>query len=172
MALGLASSAKEFARRGNEVVERVVETMSGISSSSTKISNIIGIIEGIAFQTNILALNAAVEAARAGEQGRGFAVVAGEVRSLAQRAARAAKEVKDLINASVAQVSRGNEFVSQAGAAMHEIGGSVSRVTSIVSEISVTSNERSEGIAQVGQAIDLVTADGHLAKYTDLVIEV
>jgi methyl-accepting chemotaxis protein len=155
-ALDLASSAKEIATRGNEVVANVVSTMNAISVSSTKIADITGMIEGIAFQTNILSLNAAVEAARAGEEGRGFAVVAGEVRSLAQRAASAAKEIKDLINMSVGQVSAGNELASQAGATMEELSGSVSRVTAIMSEISAASDEQSKGIEQIGVAISQI----------------
>jgi methyl-accepting chemotaxis protein len=131
----------------------VVETMKGINESSRKISDIIGVIDGIAFQTNILALNAAVEAARAGEQGRGFAVVAAEVRSLAQRSAGAAKEIKQLITDSVAKVEQGNALVNQAGKTMGEIVTSVKRVTDIIADISAASQEQTSGIEQVNQAI-------------------
>jgi len=131
----------------------VVETMASISTSSRKIVDIISVIEGIAFQTNILALNAAVEAARAGEQGRGFAVVAGEVRNLAQRSAAAAKEIKTLIDDSVSKVDAGSKQVDQAGATMSEIVQAVKRVTDIMSEIAAASNEQSAGIEQVNQAI-------------------
>jgi methyl-accepting chemotaxis protein len=156
----LAGTASEIARRGGEVVGRVVETMHGISGSSTKMAEIISVIEGIAFQTNILALNAAVEAARAGEQGRGFAVVAGEVRTLAQRSATAAKEIKDLISESVNRVDAGSKLVEQAGSTITEIVESVKRVTDIVGEISSASEEQSAGIEQVNTAVsqmDLVT---------------
>jgi methyl-accepting chemotaxis protein len=149
----LAQSASAVAKQGGEVVERVVQTMKGINESSRKIGDIIGVIDGIAFQTNILALNAAVEAARAGEQGRGFAVVAGEVRSLAQRSAEAAKEIKTLIGASVDRVEQGSALVNQAGTTMHEVVDSIRRVTDIVAEISAASSEQSSGVAQVGQAI-------------------
>ena len=149
----LAHSASEVAVQGGEVVGRVVETMKGINESSRKISDIIGVIDGIAFQTNILALNAAVEAARAGEQGRGFAVVASEVRSLAQRSAEAAKEIKGLIGASVDRVEQGSALVDQAGVTMQEVVSSIRRVSDIVSEISAASSEQSAGVAQVGQAI-------------------
>jgi methyl-accepting chemotaxis protein len=149
----LAHSASEVAQRGGEVVGRVVETMSGISGSSTKMSEIIGVIEGIAFQTNILALNAAVEAARAGEQGRGFAVVAGEVRTLAQRSATAAKEIKDLIGESVNRVDAGTQLVREAGSTISEIVQSVKRVTDIVGEIASASEEQRTGIEQVNQAV-------------------
>jgi len=149
----LASTASEIARRGGEVVGRVVETMHGISGSSTKMSEIISVIEGIAFQTNILALNAAVEAARAGEQGRGFAVVASEVRTLAQRSASAAREIKDLIGESVSRVDAGSRLVEEAGSTINEIVESVNRVTDIVSEISSASQEQSTGIEQVNQAV-------------------
>ncbi|MGF7000518.1 methyl-accepting chemotaxis protein [Paraburkholderia sp. GAS32] len=149
----LANTASEVAQRGGEVVGRVVETMHGISGSSTKIAEIISVIEGIAFQTNILALNAAVEAARAGEQGRGFAVVAGEVRTLAQRSATAAKEIKDLISDSVNRVDTGSKLVDEAGSTISEIVQSVKRVTDIVGEISSASEEQRTGIEQVNQAV-------------------
>ncbi len=149
----LAHSASEVAVQGGEVVGRVVQTMKGINESSRKISDIIGVIDAIAFQTNILALNAAVEAARAGEQGRGFAVVAAEVRNLAQRSAEAAKEIKGLIGASVDRVEQGSALVDQAGTTMQEVVASIRRVSDIVSEISAASAEQSSGVAQVGQAI-------------------
>ncbi|MDC8771229.1 methyl-accepting chemotaxis protein [Roseateles albus] len=149
----LALSASTVAQQGGAVVGEVVETMKGINDSSKKISDIISVIDGIAFQTNILALNAAVEAARAGEQGRGFAVVASEVRSLAQRSAEAAKEIKTLINASVERVELGTALVDKAGVTMTEIVGSIRRVADIVGEISAASSEQSSGIAQVGEAI-------------------
>jgi methyl-accepting chemotaxis protein len=150
----LASGASEIAVRGGAVVSQVVDTMKGINVSSKKISDIIGVIDGIAFQTNILALNAAVEAARAGEQGRGFAVVAGEVRSLAQRSADAAREIKTLINASVEQVEQGTALVDQAGHTMEEIVSAINRVSSIMAEINSASAEQSAGVAQVGQAVN------------------
>jgi methyl-accepting chemotaxis protein len=149
----LALSASTVAQQGGAVVGEVVETMKGINDSSKKISDIISVIDGIAFQTNILALNAAVEAARAGEQGRGFAVVASEVRSLAQRSAEAAKEIKTLINASVERVEQGTVLVDKAGVTMTEIVTSIRRVADIVGEISSASSEQSSGIAQVGEAI-------------------
>ncbi|TXI24025.1 MAG: hypothetical protein E6Q67_03465 [Roseateles sp.] len=149
----LAQSASDVARQGGQVVQQVVQTMDEISQSSRKVVDIIGTIDGIAFQTNILALNAAVEAARAGEQGRGFAVVAGEVRSLAQRSAAAAKEIKTLIGASVEKVDAGSALVSQAGATMEQIVGSVRRVSDIVGEISSASEEQTSGIEQINQAI-------------------
>jgi len=149
----LANTASDIARRGGEVVGKVVETMHGISGSSTKMSEIISVIEAIAFQTNILALNAAVEAARAGEQGRGFAVVAGEVRTLAQRSATAAREIKDLIDESVNRVDAGSKLVEEAGGTINEIVESVKRVTDIVGEISSASDEQSTGIEQVNQAV-------------------
>ena len=149
----LAQSASTVAVKGGEVVAKVVDTMKGINDSSKKIADIISVIDGIAFQTNILALNAAVEAARAGEQGRGFAVVASEVRSLAGRSADAAKEIKGLINASVERVEQGTALVDQAGATMTEVVGSIRRVTDIMGEISAASNEQSLGVAQVGEAI-------------------
>ncbi|MCX4148928.1 MULTISPECIES: methyl-accepting chemotaxis protein [Paraburkholderia] len=150
----LAGTASGIAQQGGEVVGQVVETMREISASSTKMSEIISVIEGIAFQTNILALNAAVEAARAGEQGRGFAVVAGEVRALAQRSASAAKEIKDLIADSVNRVEVGSTLVEQAGGTINEIVASVKRVTDIVGEISSASQEQSTGIEQVNQAVN------------------
>ena len=149
----LASAASEVAVRGGEVVSQVVNTMSGIQASSKKIADIIGVIDGIAFQTNILALNAAVEAARAGEQGRGFAVVAGEVRSLAQRSAQAAREIKTLISDSVEQVNAGSNLVSAAGATMSDVVLQVRKVTDLVGEIAHASTEQSQGIAQINQAI-------------------
>jgi methyl-accepting chemotaxis protein len=149
----LAANASETAVRGGEVVNRVVQTMSEISSSSEQVAQIITVIEGIAFQTNILALNAAVEAARAGEQGRGFAVVAGEVRTLAQRSASAAKEIKDLISASVQRVHAGSQLVNEAGRTMGEVVQSVKRVTDLMGEISAASGEQHTGIEQVNQAV-------------------
>ncbi|MEI6001657.1 cache domain-containing protein [Paraburkholderia bengalensis] len=149
----LAGTASGVAKRGGEVVGRVVETMREISGSSAKISEIIVVIEGIAFQTNILALNAAVEAARAGEQGRGFAVVAGEVRTLAQRSATAAKEIKDLIDDSVSRVGAGSKLVEDAGSTMSDVVHSVQRVADMVNEISSASEEQSTGIEQLNQAI-------------------
>jgi len=149
----LAGSAAEVARRGGEVVSQVVETMGAINQSSRRIADIIGTIDGIAFQTNILALNAAVEAARAGEQGRGFAVVAGEVRLLAQRSAEAAKEIKSLIANSVDKVEAGSRLVGDAGATMQEIVASVQRVTDIIGEITAATGEQSAGIGHVNDAI-------------------
>lgn len=149
----LASNASDIAEQGNAVVRRVTATMQGISESSTEISNITAIIEGIAFQTNILALNAAVEAARAGEQGRGFAVVASEVRNLAQRSSSAAKEIKVLIDTSVQKVRDGATFTSEAGDTMAEVTKAVVKVTDIMQEISAASSEQSRGIEQINQAI-------------------
>jgi methyl-accepting chemotaxis protein len=149
----LALGASSVATKGGEVVNQVVETMKGINDSSKKISDIIGVIDGIAFQTNILALNAAVEAARAGEQGRGFAVVASEVRSLAQRSADAAKEIKGLIGASVEKVEGGTRLVTEAGKTMTEIVGSVQRVSDIIGEITAASAEQSDGIGQINGSV-------------------
>ncbi|HZE92855.1 MAG TPA: methyl-accepting chemotaxis protein [Rhizobacter sp.] len=149
----LAMGASVVATQGGKVVAQVVETMRGINDSSKKIADIISVIDGIAFQTNILALNAAVEAARAGEQGRGFAVVASEVRSLAGRSAEAAKEIKSLIGASVERVDQGTLLVDQAGQTMTEVVSSVKRVTDIMGEISAASSEQSAGVAQVGEAV-------------------
>ena len=149
----LATSAAAVAQRGGQVVSQVVATMDEISASSRRISDIIGTIDGIAFQTNILALNAAVEAARAGEQGRGFAVVAGEVRSLAQRSAEAAREIKGLIGASVERVESGSRLVQDAGSTMGEIVASVQRVTDIIGEITAATQEQREGIDQINVAV-------------------
>jgi methyl-accepting chemotaxis protein len=149
----LAMSASTVAVHGGEVVGQVVETMKGINDSSRKISDIIGVIDGIAFQTNILALNAAVEAARAGEQGRGFAVVASEVRNLAGRSAEAAKQIKTLINDSVERVEQGTSLVDQAGNTMTEVVGAIKRVTDLMGEISAASGEQSQGVSQVGEAV-------------------
>ncbi|KXS32359.1 MAG: Methyl-accepting chemotaxis sensory transducer [Candidatus Gallionella acididurans] len=149
----LAVNASDIAAKGGQMVDDVVRTMALISTSSGKIADIIGVIEGIAFQTNILALNAAVEAARAGEQGRGFAVVASEVRNLAQRSAAAAKEIKVLIDTSMDKIYAGSKQVDQAGATMHEVVDAVKRVTDIMAEISAASSEQSAGIEEVNQAI-------------------
>jgi methyl-accepting chemotaxis protein len=149
----LALGASTVAVKGGQVVGEVVHTMKGINDSSKKIADIINVIDGIAFQTNILALNAAVEAARAGEQGRGFAVVASEVRSLAGRSADAAKEIKGLITASVERVEQGTALVDQAGATMSEVVASIKRVTDIMGEISAASTEQSAGVAQIGEAV-------------------
>jgi methyl-accepting chemotaxis protein len=149
----LAQSAAEVALKGGAVVAQVVDTMGSIDTSSKKIVDIIGVIDGIAFQTNILALNAAVEAARAGEQGRGFAVVATEVRSLAQRSAAAAKEIKALIGDSVDKVEAGSKLVEQAGKTMDEVVASIRRVTDIMGDITTASKEQSDGIEQVSEVI-------------------
>jgi methyl-accepting chemotaxis protein len=149
----LAATASSVAKRGGEVVRQVVSTMEDINDSSRKIADIIGVIDGIAFQTNILALNAAVEAARAGEQGRGFAVVASEVRSLAGRSAEAAKEIKKLISASVDKVASGTQLVSDAGATMNDIVQSVQKVADVIGEITATSGEQSSGISEINGAI-------------------
>lgn len=157
----LAKTASQTAIKGGEAVKHVVDTMNAINESSRKIGDIVGVIDGIAFQTNILALNAAVEAARAGEQGRGFAVVASEVRSLAQRSAAAAREVKQLINASVERVSSGNTLVEHAGVTMNAIVESVHRVSGIVGEITIASREQSDGIAQTNEAIAKIDGITH-----------
>jgi methyl-accepting chemotaxis protein-1 (serine sensor receptor) len=157
-ASSLAENASQIAKRGSDVVDRVVGTMGGIDSSSRKIADITGIIEGIAFQTNILALNAAVEAARAGEQGRGFAVVASEVRSLAQRSSAAAKEIKDLIGESARTVTVGNELVADAGKTMQEVLEAVHRVSSIMGEIASAAEEQRTGIEQVDTAVSQMDA--------------
>jgi methyl-accepting chemotaxis protein len=149
----LASSASSVAHRGGIVVAQVVTTMNAINTSSRKIADIIGTIDGIAFQTNILALNAAVEAARAGEQGRGFAVVAAEVRSLAQRSAEAAREIKALIGGSVDRVEAGSRLVADAGSTMTEIVASVQRVSDIVGEISAAAAEQNHGLAQINSSV-------------------
>ena len=149
----LARSASTVALKGGEVVGQAVQTMKGINEASRKIADIISVIDGIAFQTNILALNAAVEAARAGEQGRGFAVVASEVRSLAGRSAAAAKEIKSLIHASVERVEQGTQLVDQAGATMTEVVSAIQRVTDLMGEISAASSEQSAGVAQIGEAV-------------------
>jgi methyl-accepting chemotaxis protein len=152
----VAIQASTVAQQGGKVVSEVVATMEAINDSARRIVDIIGVIDGIAFQTNILALNAAVEAARAGEQGRGFAVVAGEVRSLAQRSAAAAKEIKHLIDESVERVAAGSRLVSQAGTSMDDILASVQRVSAFVSEIVVASREQASGIHQVNDAITVL----------------
>jgi methyl-accepting chemotaxis protein-2 (aspartate sensor receptor) len=149
----LAQTALDATSRGTEVVNQVVDKMHGIAQSSDKIAEIISVIDGIAFQTNILALNAAVEAARAGEQGRGFAVVAGEVRGLAQRSAQSAKEIKTLISESVTEIKGGSTLVEHAGDAMRNVSASISRVTQMMAEISASSLEQSTGIEQVNQAV-------------------
>jgi methyl-accepting chemotaxis protein len=149
----LAASASEAARKGGDVVQQVVSTMDGISSASSRIADIIGVIDGIAFQTNILALNAAVEAARAGEQGRGFAVVAAEVRSLAQRSAAAAREIKGLIQDSAQRVQAGGQLVDAAGRTMVEVVGSFAKVSSLIAEIAAASEEQNAGIGQVNTAV-------------------
>ena len=149
----LAGNASSVAQQGGEVVAQVVQTMAGIHASSGRIADIIGVIDSIAFQTNILALNAAVEAARAGEAGRGFAVVAGEVRQLAQRSAQSASEIKALIGESVRSVDAGNALVERAGSTMQEVVAAVRRVTDIMGEISAASREQSQGVAQVGEAV-------------------
>ncbi|RZL11616.1 MAG: chemotaxis protein [Rubrivivax sp.] len=149
----LATGAASAAHRGGSIVSQVVHSMTEINTASHRINEIIGVIDGIAFQTNILALNAAVEAARAGEQGRGFAVVASEVRSLAQRSAQAAKEIKTLIGASTEKVESGTQLAQEAGSAMHEIVASVQRVSDIISEITSTTTEQSQGIGQVNLAV-------------------
>ena len=183
----LALNASTVAMQGGSVVSQVVETMKGINESSRRISDIIGVIDGIAFQTNILALNAAVEAARAGEQGRGFAVVASEVRSLAGRSADAAREIKSLINASVERVTQGTRLVDQAGTTMTEIVSSIRRVTDIMGEIAAASSEQASGVSQVGEAVtqmdqvtqqnaalveEMAAAAGSLKRQADDLVEV
>jgi methyl-accepting chemotaxis protein-1 (serine sensor receptor) len=152
----LAQGALDTVTRGGAVVSRVTETMDGITESSRKVAEIIGMIEGIAFQTNILALNAAVEAARAGEQGRGFAVVASEVRSLAQRSGSAAKEIKELIGESAAKVEQGASLVSDAQKTIHEAMDAVQRVTGVMNEIEASALEQSDGIEQVNKAVSQI----------------
>ena len=152
----MAASASTVAAKGGEVVARVVDTMGAINVSSKRVVDIIGVIDGIAFQTNILALNAAVEAARAGEQGRGFAVVATEVRSLAQRSAAAAKEIKSLIGQSVNEVEAGARLVVEAGSTMRDLVASVKRVSDIIGEITSASEQQSLGIEEVNQAVTLM----------------
>jgi methyl-accepting chemotaxis protein len=149
----LASEASTVAVEGGETIQKVVATMASINESANKISDIIGVIDGIAFQTNILALNAAVEAARAGEQGRGFAVVASEVRTLAQRSANAAKDIKELISDSVSKIENGNVLVNQSGDTMEKVVTSIKRVNDIMSEIAAASAEQATGIDEVGKAI-------------------
>jgi len=156
----LAQTASAVATKGGDVVGQVVSTMKGINDASRRIADIISVIDGIAFQTNILALNAAVEAARAGEQGRGFAVVATEVRSLAGRSAAAAKEIKVLISASVERVAQGTVLVDQAGSTMEEVVASIRKVSDIVGEISASSGDQATGVAQVVEAV------GHMDKST------
>ena len=178
----LASDASAIAVHGGDAVTRMVNTMREINESSARISEIIGVIDGIAFQTNILALNAAVEAARAGEQGRGFAVVASEVRSLAGRSADAAKEIKSLIDASVKKVQHGSYLVDEAGTTMSKVVDSIQRVSSLVGEINTSSNEQSSGVAQIGDAVvqidhatqqnaalveEMAAAAGHLKSQSD-----
>ncbi len=163
----LAATASDVALKGGSVVSQVVDTMSSINESAKKIVDIIGVIDGIAFQTNILALNAAVEAARAGEQGRGFAVVASEVRNLAQRSAGAAKEIKILIDDSAEKTERGTRLVGQAGVTMGEVVDSVRRVTDIMSEIASASQEQSAGIEQVN--LSIIEMDGMTQQNAALV---
>jgi methyl-accepting chemotaxis protein len=150
---GLAQACSEVARRGGTVVQDVVATMQDIDASAAQIADIIGVIDGIAFQTNILALNAAVEAARAGEQGRGFAVVASEVRTLAQRSGNAAKEIKELISRSVEKVQAGSTLVDQAGRTMDEVVASIGRVTALIADIARASGEQSAGIHEINAAV-------------------
>ena len=164
----LASSATDVAQRGSEVVVQVVETMNGINSASSRIADIIGVIDGIAFQTNILALNAAVEAARAGEQGRGFAVVAGEVRALAQRSAQAAREIKTLIGASVDQVESGTRLVGDAGRTMTEIVASVRQVSDMIIRITAATAEQSDGIGKISESVTLLD---HMTQQNAALVE-
>jgi methyl-accepting chemotaxis protein len=170
LASGVSRSADAIARRGAQTVHRVIERMAMIDQSSRKIADIIGVIEGIAFQTNILALNAAVEAARAGEQGRGFAVVASEVRSLAQRSADAAKEIKALIEESAGNVAAGGKLVSEAGGIIDEIVASVQKVSEIVAQVAVASKEQSTGVQAINRAI--VQMDGVTQQNAALVSQV
>jgi len=149
----LASSTSEVAQRGGDAVSQVVATMGEIQGASRRIADIIGVIDGIAFQTNILALNAAVEAARAGEQGRGFAVVASEVRNLAQRSAEAAREIKGLIGDSVAKVETGNHIVATAGSTIEDVVTQVRRVADLIAEVTSSATEQSQGVEQVNQAV-------------------
>jgi methyl-accepting chemotaxis protein len=166
-AQALASQANQVAERGGDVVGHVVQTMNDINASSRKISEIIGVIDGIAFQTNILALNAAVEAARAGEQGRGFAVVASEVRALAQRSANAAKEIKTLINDSVACVNRGSTLVGEAGETIASTMNAVRQVRDVISEITTSTSEQATGVSHVSDAIS--TMDNTMQQNAALV---
>ena len=166
----LAGSAAEVAQKGGTVVAQVVSTMDEINASSKKIADIIGVIDGIAFQTNILALNAAVEAARAGEQGRGFAVVAGEVRQLASRSAEAAREIKQLIAASVDQVEAGTALVSNAGSTMNEVVAAIRRVSALVGDISLACTEQAEGVSQVSAAVSQI--DGSTQQNAAMVEEI
>jgi methyl-accepting chemotaxis protein-1 (serine sensor receptor) len=168
-AVRLAEQASERSARGSATVADMVDSMGTINATSVKIGEIIGVIDGIAFQTNILALNAAVEAARAGEQGRGFAVVASEVRALAQRSSVAAKEIRDLITTSMAEVAAGRALVDQAGATMHDVLESVRQVTGVVREISSASGEQQQGIEQIGEAINHI--DGVTQQNAALVEE-
>jgi methyl-accepting chemotaxis protein len=165
----ISMSASEVARRGGEVMAEVIDTMKAINDSAGRIADIIGVIDGIAFQTNILALNAAVEAARAGEQGRGFAVVATEVRTLAQRSAAAAREIKALIDSSVGKIKEGSQLVSEAGTTIDEVVGSVTRVTGIVAEIAQASSEQRSGIEQINAAVTQI--DGVTQQNAALVEE-
>jgi methyl-accepting chemotaxis protein len=154
LAAGVAMSNSDAATRGGDVIAKVISTMEEINTSSKQIADIIGTIDGIAFQTNILALNAAVEAARAGEQGRGFAVVASEVRNLAQRSAQAAREIKGLITSSVEKVGSGTQIVHSAGATMQGLVDNARRITGLLSEITTAASEQSSGLAQVGAAVN------------------